>query len=263
VTIMKGLFNKLKKQKTELDAANNTKNRLFSIIAHDLRGMIIPFRRSGRVLQHYIENKDYNKTLVFSQELQKNSEGLSRMLDNLLNWSVEQMNGYKMNPELIYVSEELENVKSNFKQQSDFKKTKIEIINSEEIVINMDKGAFHIIFRNLISNGLKYTENGSIRLEFLQENNILKFNIIDTGLGMNTEQMACLFRLEKKPTTGTKGEKGAGLGLNLVHRFVTMNNGDIKVSSEKRVGTKFEINFPLTKTDIIETKKVNERRLLA
>ncbi|WP_346883731.1 ATP-binding protein [uncultured Algibacter sp.] len=258
------LFRKLKKQKEELGNTNKVKNRLFSIIAHDLRGMIIPFQRSGKILEHYIENKDYDKTIVFSQELQKNSEGLSNMLDNLLNWSLEQMNGYKMNPELLYVNNELESIKANFLQQAEFKNTKISIINDEEIAMNMDKGAFHIIFRNLIGNALKYTDNGTIRLGINREINTLKCSIIDTGVGMDKEQLKDIFSLETKTSsTGTKGEKGAGLGLSLVYRFIKMNGGTIEVSSEKRVGTKFDLSFPLSEFDIAETEKINAKELSA
>ncbi|WP_346883730.1 ATP-binding protein [uncultured Algibacter sp.] len=258
------LFKKLKKQKEELDATNKVKNRLFSIIAHDLRGMIIPFQRSGKILEHYIENKNYDKTIVFSQELQKNSEGLSNMLDNLLNWSLEQMNGYKINPELLNVNNELESIKTNFSQQAEFKNTKINIINDEEIAMNMDKGAFHIIFRNLIGNALKYTDNGTIRLGINREINTLKCSIIDTGVGMDKEQLKDIFSLETKTSsTGTKGEKGAGLGLSLVYRFIKMNGGTIEVSSEQRVGTKFDLSFPLSEFDIAETKKVNAKELSA
>ncbi|WP_299887941.1 ATP-binding protein [uncultured Lacinutrix sp.] len=254
------LFRKLKKQKEELDTTNKVKNRLFSIIAHDLRGMIIPFQRSGRILEHYIEEKNYDKTITFSKELQKNSQGLSTMLDNLLSWSIEQMNGYKMNPELLYVTKEINEIKTTFSQQSEFKDTKINIVNSEEIAINIDKGAFHIIFRNLIGNALKYTENGIIRIEFKRDLNTLTCILTDTGIGMSKAQLDNIFTLDTKESTiGTKGEKGTGLGLSLVYRFVKMNGGTIKVSSEKRVGTKFNLNFPLSENDILETEKINTK----
>ncbi len=258
------LFRKLKKQKEELDATNKVKNRLFSIISHDLRSMLIPFQRSGRILQHYIEGKDYDKTIMFSKELQKNSEGLSSMLDNLLSWSLEQMNGYKMNPELLYVKTELRAIKTSFKQQAAFKDTVINIDAKEELALTIDKGAFHIIFRNLIGNALKYTENGRIKIELKRELNTLKCALIDTGVGMSKEQLEHLFSLENKTSSlGTRGEKGTGLGLSLVYRFVTMNGGRIEVSSEKRVGTKFNLSFPLLDSDIVATQKVNERELSA
>ena len=226
--------------------------------------MIIPFQRSGRMLKHYIENEDYEKTLVFSQELQKKSEGLSSMLDNLLSWSIDQMNGYKMNPELLYVKQELEGLKLSFDQQARFKNTKISIEGNEEIALTFDKGAFHIIFRNLIGNALKYTENGSIRVVLKRELDALKCSVIDTGIGMSKEQLDHLFSIENKESrVGTNGEKGTGLGLSLVYRFLTMNGGSIQVSSDNRVGTKFDLSFPLSENDIVETQEVNAKELSA
>ena len=151
-------------------------------------------------------------------------------------------------------------IKTNFHQQAEFKNTKINIVNEEEIALNIDKGAFHIIFRNLIGNALKYTENGTIRIELKRELNLLKCTIIDTGIGMDKELAETLFTKDANEShIGTKGEKGTGLGLGLVSRFVKMNKGEITVSSEKRVGTKFYLNFPLSESDIIETEKLNRK----
>ena len=112
--------------------------------------------------------------------------------------------------------------------------------------MKFDKGAFHVIFRNIIGNSLKYTENGTIKIEVVKDVNSLKFYIIDTGIGMTAEQLESMFKLEENKTTiGTQGEKGTGIGLNLVYRFVTMHQGKINVSSEKRIGTKFELFFPI------------------
>ncbi|WP_298315272.1 tetratricopeptide repeat-containing sensor histidine kinase [uncultured Aquimarina sp.] len=238
-------FRKLRKQQKELVSINQVKNRLFSIIAHDLRGMIIPFQRSGKILKYHIDKGNHEKTIELSQALEQNSESLSNMLDNLLNWSLEQMNGYKMNPEKISVSEQLKEIISGYKQQATFKKTKIDLKYKEDLWVNFDKGAFHVIFRNLLGNALKYTEAGNIRIEFTSEDNLLLCSVIDTGVGMSQEQLNHLFTLEdKKSTIGTKGEKGTGLGLNLVYRFVKMHKGTIHVSSEKRIGTRFDLKIP-------------------
>ncbi|WP_299248388.1 ATP-binding protein [uncultured Aquimarina sp.] len=239
-------YRKLGKQQKELTSINQVKNRLFSIIAHDLRGMIIPFQRSGKILKYHIDKGNHEKTIELSQALEQNSESLSNMLDNLLNWSLEQMDGYKMNPEKILVSEQLNEIISVYEQQASYKKTKIVLKYEDDFWINIDKGAFHVIFRNLIGNALKYTEGGNIRIEFTRENNNFLCSVIDTGVGMSQDQLENLFTLEeKKSTIGTQGEKGTGLGLNLVYRFVKMYKGTIQVSSEKRIGTRFNLSIPI------------------
>ncbi|WP_299440410.1 tetratricopeptide repeat-containing sensor histidine kinase [uncultured Aquimarina sp.] len=240
-------FRKLRKQQKQLASTNQVKNRLFSIIAHDLRGMILPFQRSGKILKYHIDKGNHEKTIEISQALEKNSESLSNMLDNLLNWSLEQMNGYKMNLQTILVSEELKEIVSGYKQQASYKKTKIDLKFKEDLRITFDKGAFHVIFRNLIGNALKYTEEGNIRIEFSSENDMFLCSVIDTGIGISENQLQNIFTLEeKKSIIGTQGEKGTGLGLNLVYRFVKMHKGTINVSSEKRIGTRFDLSIPIT-----------------
>ncbi|MBQ4821219.1 HAMP domain-containing sensor histidine kinase [Aquimarina sp. MMG016] len=246
-------FIKLRKQKTELVNTNQVKNRLFSIIAHDLRGMIIPFQRSGKILKHHIDKGNHERTIELSNEIEKNSESLSNMLDNLLNWSLEQMNGYKMNPEKILIKTQLKEIIKGYEQEAAYKNTKINLKYEEDIAVKLDKGAFHVIFRNLIGNALKYTEDGNIRVEFKKDFNTLLCSVIDTGVGMSEKQLEHLFTIEEeKSTVGTRGEKGTGLGLNLVYRFVKMNNGIIKVSSDKRIGTRFDLSFPISEIFTIE-----------
>ncbi|AXT54736.1 hypothetical protein D1815_02845 [Aquimarina sp. AD1] len=246
-------FRKLRKQQKELVSTNQVKNRLFSIIAHDLRGMIIPFQRSGKILKYHIEKGNHEKTIELSQSLEQNSESLSNMLDNLLNWSLEQMNGYKMNAQIISIKKELTEIISSYHQQAVYKKTNIELKYEKDFSVNFDKGAFHVIFRNLIGNALKYTEEGNIRIEYKNENEEFLCSVIDTGVGMPKSKLENLFNLEeKKSTIGTQGEKGTGLGLNLVYRFIKMHKGTISVSSEKRIGTRFDLNFPLIKYKLYE-----------
>ncbi len=241
------VYKKLQKQQKELFSTNQVKNRLFSIIAHDLRGMIIPFQRAGKILKYHIDNKNYTHTLMLSEELEKNSELLSNMLDNLLNWSLEQMNGYKMNPEQLLVGAQIEEIIGHFEEQANFKNSTIRAIYEEDIAVRFDKGAFHVIFRNLIGNALKYTENGTIQIVCKKDVNAVSFSVMDTGVGMSVDQLQHIFTLEKRETTvGTRGEKGTGLGLSLVYHFVKMHQGTIKVSSENKTGTRFDLDFPTT-----------------
>ncbi|WP_299248385.1 ATP-binding protein [uncultured Aquimarina sp.] len=240
-------FRKLRKQQKELASTNQIKNRLFSIIAHDLRGMIIPFQRSGKILKHHIGKGNHEKTIELSHALEQNSESLSNMLDNLLNWSLEQMNGYKMNLENLSIKEELDNIIKGYEQQAAYKKTKIVLDYQNDFNIKFDRGAFHIIFRNLIGNALKYTEEGTIIIKYVSEDDMFLCSVIDTGVGMSQDQLENLFTLEeKKSTIGTQGEKGTGLGLNLVYRFLKIHKGTIQVSSEKRIGTRFDLSMPVT-----------------
>ncbi len=239
-------YKKLQRKQKELASTNQVKNHLFSIIAHDLRGLIIPFQRSGRILQHHIEKGNNEKTIEFSKTLEKNSETLSSTLDNLLYWSLEQMNGYRIDPEKINVAEELKEIVSSYLPQAKYKNTKIELKYKEDFQINFDKGAFHVIFRNLIGNALKYTKNGTVKIEFNNIGNAIRYSITDNGIGITKEQLKDIFTLKnnKQTVKGTHGEKGTGLGLNLIYKFVKANHGSIDVSSKEHVGTQFKLTFP-------------------
>ena len=240
------LFKKLKQQERKLSETNSVKNRLFSIIAHDLRGMIIPFQRTGKIVKFHIDNNNQKRAVQIAEALEKNSESLSNMLDNLLNWSLDQMNGYTSNPTEISLETELKSIINSFDQHALYKKTTIDLQYDNDISVLFDKGALHVIFRNLISNALKFTENGTIKISFNAKEKKLNLHIQDNGIGMTDKQTKVLFDPENYQTTqGTKGEKGTGLGLNLVYRFVKMQNGTIKVSSEKDKGTSFNLSFPI------------------
>lgn len=247
----------LKLSNEKLIDLNTVKNRLFSIIAHDLRSMLIPFQRSGKLLKYFIDHNEEDNAIKIANELEKNSNNLSNMLDNLLSWSLNQMNGYSHNPVILSVKSELQEILDGYEQQAIYKQTKLELKFEKDAKVKFDKGAFHVIFRNLIGNALKYTEKGSIRISFEKDFDSLKFYIVDTGVGMTKEQIEKVFQLEKNKTTiGTQGEKGTGIGLNLVYRFVKMNHGTIVVSSEKRIGTQFELTFLISESK--EIKQNNE-----
>ncbi|WP_346882436.1 ATP-binding protein [uncultured Algibacter sp.] len=243
--------NALAKAHKKLSEVDAVKNRLFSIIAHDLRGMLVPFQRAGKVLNHHVEKENYDKVKTLSKDLQTNSQSLSNMLDNLLNWSLEQMNGYTFKKESFSLKKEFETIISNFEQHSKDKNTAIILNYNEDYKVDFDKGAFHVIFRNLIANAIKYTENGTVKISFNKDFNTLNCSVSDTGVGIDKEKQVQLFKLENNNSTkGTQGEKGTGLGLNLVKKFVNMHKGKISVSSKLRLGTRFDISFP-----IFESKK--------
>jgi len=245
------IFLKIKKQQRALQKAhkevtglNKVKDHLFSILAHDLRGMILPFQRVGKILKYHIGKGNYEKTEELALELERNSQNLSDVLNNLLNWSLEQMNSYKVNLTTISVTQELEEIVDGFKQHSSYKNTIIELdCDTKDILF--DKGAFHLIFRNLIGNALKYTEDGIIKIKAIDRDNDITFTVEDNGVGISKEKAKKIFSLEKEQSTsGTKGEKGTGLGLNLVHRFVKLHKGLIDVTPRAPKGTSFNLFFP-------------------
>jgi signal transduction histidine kinase len=178
------------KQRTELAALNQLKSKMFSLISHDLKGMIIPYRRVGKIFKFHIDQKNYQKATELSEELEKKSEQLSHFLENLL----EQMDGYQLRMETIDVERELFEIQELFIQQVDFKNVRIKIGDGCKTTISFDRQAFHVIFRNLISNALKFTQNGSIQLNINRFNTKYQLIISDTGTGMSETQLGQLFK---------------------------------------------------------------------
>jgi signal transduction histidine kinase len=237
--------NQLAIKNTELDNLNQVKNRLFSIIAHDVKGLAIPFQRASRILNHHIQKQNFEKTLEVAKQLETNAESLSSLLDNLLQWSLEQMNGYTPRPELLSLKNEIAQIIESYEGHAHYKNTQLLQDIPETLSIETDKGAFHVIFRNLVANAIKYTENGSIQIRAAQENNTIVCHVKDTGTGIDANMVDKLFSIESdKIKNGTAGEKGSGLGLVLVKKFLELNGGSIRVNSTEGNGTDFIISFP-------------------
>ncbi len=237
--------NALSQKNTELDNLNQIKNRLFSIIAHDVKGLAIPFQRASRILNHHIQKQNFDKTLEVAKQLETNAESLSNLLDNLLQWSLEQMNGYTPKPEMLMLKKEMAQIMETYAGHANYKNTILSESISEDLSVETDKGAFHVIFRNLIANAIKYTENGTVNIHAEKEKENIICTIKDSGNGISANIIEKLFTIESdKIKNGTAGEKGSGLGLVLVKKFLDLNGGTIKVNSVEGEGTNFIISFP-------------------
>ena len=127
------------------------------------------------------------------------------------------------------------------------KKKKITVLNEVpgQIEVFADKNMISSVIRNLLSNAIKFTQNGSVRITAKEKNGFMEFSIIDTGVGIKSEDLKKLFRLDTEfSTPGTAKEKGSGLGLILCKEFIEKNNGEIYVESEKGKGTSFMFKLP-------------------
>jgi len=243
----------LNKQKRSLELAHNRltelngiKDRLFSIIAHDVRGMIMPFQRAGKILGYHIDKGDHDRAKYLSEELGNNADRLSNMLDNLLKWSLDQLGEYEIQVEEISIKKELESIVSGYNEIAGYKHNDLQLVGQTDGLVTFDKNAFHVILRNLIGNALKYTEYGFIKIDWRKTNSKLEIEVKDSGIGIDKTKMTQLFELgNKELKPGTKGEKGTGLGLHLVNQFVKKLNGQITVESELNKGTVFLLRFPI------------------
>ncbi|MBN1113139.1 MAG: tetratricopeptide repeat-containing sensor histidine kinase [Bacteroidales bacterium] len=228
-----------------LELSNATKDKFFSIIAHDLKnpfGSILGVTELLTSDRIAIPDEKRQEILL---ELNKSAKITYRLLENLLTWARSQKGEIIINPELIHfhslVTESIETLNNLASQKS------INIINnvSEELGVKADKNTLKIVINNIVSNAIKFTPvNGEIVIESAESNDFVDISIADTGVGMTDDQLGKLFKVDQSQSTpGTNKEVGTGLGLILCKEFVDKNGGTIFVESEKGKGSKFIIRF--------------------
>ncbi|MEL7002169.1 MAG: ATP-binding protein [Bacteroidota bacterium] len=242
----------LRSERDKLDVANKAKSKFFSIISHDLRGPIVHLMGFSQLIKyHLIETYDAadDKELddIFSR-LKDSTGQVTSLLDNLLNWALKEEGVMPFNPTLLNVNECLNDNISLMAPQAQSKSITLNVQCDESLEAYLDKNSFMTILRNLSGNAIKFTpENGKVIFSAWIEEKELLLTVSDTGIGIEKSKIPKIFELrDDKVRWGTEGEKGTGLGLNLVHDFVKANGGSITLESEVDKGTVFRMRFPLS-----------------
>lgn len=235
----------LNMQAQELQKSNLIKDRVFSIIAHDLRA---PIKSLSTVLTWVSEDDlTYEELKKSLGGISKNVDTLNLTLENLLQWSRSQLNGVKSEPELIDIRKPIQEMADLYKIQLNEKKISFNNQVLDMKVVYFDKHQLNLIFRNLISNAIKFTDfNGKIEVSASSPTpNKTLICIKDNGLGMNQEAIRKVFSAVDHYTTfGTNNEKGTGLGLLLCKEYVDAGEGKIWIESELNKGTSVFFELP-------------------
>jgi signal transduction histidine kinase len=237
---------KLEKKSNQLETINQTKDKLFSIISHDLRGPVTAFSGLARVVRFYVMTDKKDELLELAGHMQDSASKLNSMLENLLVWSIQEQGELELNPEPILLQKLTDDLCSTYQAMLDEKQIRLVIQCETSIQVYADWNTLHAAIRNLISNAIKFTpEKGEIGLCCRQEAEAIVIEVSDTGVGIPKEKINGIFDLSTstKNTFGTNGEKGLGLGLKIVHEFVSLNKGTIEVFSETSKGTTFTIRL--------------------
>lgn len=235
--------NEIQRQKDELDRVNLVKDRLFSIIGHDLRSPFNTIKGFIQVLQVGSLTAEEIKNVTITIEQQLNNT--LNLLNNLLYWSWSQMQGITPHPADFEINAVFE---SNIQlQKENANKKNITILNqlSGKAKVRADNNMTDTVVRNLIANAIKFTyPQGKIEISMKDEIDRYIFCITDNGVGMTPTQLQNLFGIKAHSTFGTAHEKGTGLGLNICKEFLEKNNGAIWVESEQNQGSKFYFTLP-------------------
>ncbi len=235
----------LKKQTEQLVEANESKDKLFSIIGHDLRSpigsleSILGLMNSGIISQQEFQN--------ILPQLHKNVQNIQITLDNLLHWSLSQMSGLSFNPSQLSIQELANEQIGLFAQVSKAKNIQVASNIEPTLMAWSDKNHIRLVLRNLLNNALKFTyPGGKINIDAYQLDQQIVIKIQDTGIGMTREQIELLFdEHQNAPRRGTGGEPGTGLGLKLCEEVAKLNQGKLRVISEPGKGSTFSLYLPM------------------
>ena len=236
----------IEQKNAELEALNRTKEKLFSIIAHDLRSPIGQLKSTlDLVNREYISKEEFHD---LSHHFTKQIDQLQDNMNNLLTWSQSQLNGIITKPQAVSASIIIQEVIDLLKQQWQAKELQIQIQPFDETVW-MDPDHLKLVIRNLLSNAIKFSnKKNQIVINHSKNNKELTIAIRDTGMGMPQEQLDMLFTSDSiQSTHGTDKERGTGLGLKLCKEFLDKNNGEIWAISELGIGSTFFFTVPLNK----------------
>ena len=227
----------------ELEKMNASKQKLFSIIAHDLRSPIAQLKGSlDLVNKQYLSPQEFRS---ISEKLSTQVDQLHTTLENLLRWSISQLQGIVAKPEKIEIIPFVGEKAVSFLQQSmDHKKLRI-AITGDDAYVWADPEHLTLVFRNLVANAIKYSyPNTTISIRAYQKEGRVITEISDCGIGMNRETIDSVFNpVQMISNTGTSNEKGTGLGLKLCQEFLAINKGHIWVSSTEGQGSTFFVSL--------------------
>ena len=236
----------LKEQKEDLEELNKTKDKFFSIVSHDLRGPITSFFGISPVIKSYVKSKKTDDLLEVAEDIDKSVRQLSDLLDNLLSWATQQQTQIPYHPEVLDLNHVASRVHQNLQNVAQSKSIELVVNVPEKLSAYADRNTTETIIRNLTSNALKFTARaGKVMISASQEGDKTLISVSDTGVGMNQEQLDKIFQLKGTPSQyGTDGERGLGLGLQLVKEFTQLNQGELTIQSEEGKGSTFTFSLP-------------------
>jgi len=231
----------------QLHQVNASKNKFFSIIAHDMRAPFHSILGLTDILhQDYDELSDDDKKEMIEM-LYNSSNNIFNLLENLLKWSQTQTGNIQFKPEKIALKPIIENIVNLMQQFALSKNIYLAFHYTDELSVEADRNMIDTVIRNLISNAIKFTENqGSVDVILLQNGDKVKVVVKDNGIGLSKDDIDQIFTLDEKTVSkGTNGENGSGLGLLLCKEFITKNKGEIIINSELGKGSSFAFLLPL------------------
>ncbi len=237
---------KVLKSEMQLRELNATKDKFFSIIAHDLRSPFTAIIGYADLLAEQMDKKDYEGIEEYAEIIRTSSWHAMDFVTNLMEWSRAQTGMMGFNPKIIDITKLINDVLVVINDTAIQKSIDIRVKIVKDFTVSADVSMIKTVLRNLISNALKFTNPGGlIVIEASYSDSVSTVSVADNGIGIQKDTIEKLFRIEEsKSTTGTNGEHGTGLGLILCNDFIKKHGGKIWAESDGKKGSRFVFTLP-------------------
>jgi signal transduction histidine kinase len=237
----------LQKYSDELQELNATKDKLFSIIAHDLKSPFNSIIGLSEIIKNEARHLDIATIGQYAGAIYSTSQQTFRLLENLLDWARIQQSQMVFRPVPIVLKEVVKEVIELLFENANSKKIELKNLVPDQIIVSADQDMLKTIFRNLISNALKFTfAKGIVEIQAISQPGTIEIAVKDSGIGINEAEIDKLFKVGTNYSRrGTENENGTGLGLMLCKEFIEEHNGRIWVESEEGKGSTFKFTLPL------------------
>jgi two-component system sensor histidine kinase/response regulator len=233
----------LQQQTTQLTELNFLKNKLFSVVAHDLKGPLFALHMLFKNMDRYDLPADEIKTMI--PEVVKDLAGTTYQMESILNWVKSQMEQEGVEWQILDISKIIHEVLQFLHLQVEAKRIHIEARMTRPSYISSDKQMVALVLRNLISNAIKFTpEGGTIILDTREDQSCVEVFVEDTGMGIRPDTIEKLIEDVQYSTPGTADEQGTGLGLMLCKEFLSRNGGRLNIQSTPGKGSIFSFTLP-------------------
>ncbi len=242
------LNTKLEESQDMLKELNASKDRFFSIIAHDLKGPFQGFLGYSEILSQDLDALSDDEVQSFAKELYDSAKQLFKLLENLLQWSRLQRGAIQREPINVNLKQLVNMIFDILSTQANQKNITLENEAPEDLSVFTDMNMLNTILRNFVGNSIKFTEEGGtikVGADAIEDGKA-RIHVIDNGIGMSDEAKSKIFKIDQRhTTTGTANEKGTGLGLILCKELIEKNEGEVWVESEEGKGTAFYFTAPI------------------
>jgi len=237
-------FFRQRQQSKKLEQLNLTKNKIFTILAHDLKGPSLAFENLSKKLSYLIKNGDEKRLMLLANDFEEKGKGLSSMILNVLDWAISEKDNFINRPEKIDIKSFISNVVSDLDYASAPKNIKVNINIPSDESIFFDANILKIVSRNILHNAIKFSQpNAEILVDY--DPNTQRLNYTDQAGGIAPDIVKqVLSAIPVESTRGTKDEEGTGIGLATCVKLLKKNNSQLDISTTQNGGTTFSLKFP-------------------